>query len=255
MTKNQTKIDDRKPVQQLHDDKGEQRPFVSTPHTVPEGKGGHVSKVSTDEQSTHNPLVDDAIRPGAIQKLVVPRENIGAEIVESQELDLGNLGTMKIRKPERREWFVLKHDSELPTRLLIHKPKPESMDEEFFFVHSNLRPAIREELKDVRVFVYYGAKTKTHFLWIVKVTLDNSWYESLNPLLTLKSEFFEDNEIRVISDKPTSRYRVRFRPKTSNVTWPQKLTDQLLGEALGEDHFINDAEHPLYRDLIEGDEL
>ncbi|MBP62374.1 MAG: hypothetical protein CMJ62_12715 [Planctomycetaceae bacterium] len=149
----------------------------------------------------------------------------------------------------------MKHDSELPIRLLIHKPKPEGMDEEYYYVRSDLRHAIREELKDVRVFVYYAVKTKTHALWIVKVTLDNSWHESLSPLFTLKSEFFEDNEIRVISDKPTSRYRIRSRPKTSNVTWPQKPTDQLLGEALGEDHFINDAEHPLYLDLIEGDEL
>ena len=248
---NQTRTD-AKPMQQLQDDKGEQQPFVSTPHTAPEGKS---EEVSMDEQSTHSPHVDDAIRPGAIQKLVVPRENIGAEIVESQELDLGNLGTMKIRKPERREWFVLKHDSELPTRLLIHKPKPESMDEEYYYVRPSLRRAIREELKDVRVFVYYAVKTKTHALGIVKVTLDNSWYESLSPLFTLKTEFFEDNEIRVISDKPTSRYRILSRPETSNVTWPQKPTDRLLGEALGEDHFINDAEHPLYRDLIEGDEL
>ena len=121
------------------------------------------------------------------------------------------------------------------------------MDEEYYYVRSDLRHAIREELKDVRVFVYYAVKTKTHALWIVKVTLDNSWHESLSPLFTLKSEFFEDNEIRVISDKPTSRYRIRSRPKTSNVTWPQKPTDQLLGGALGEDHFINDAEHPVSR--------
>ena len=150
---------------------------------------------------------------------------------------------------------MLKRESELPTRLLIHKPNPDGMNEEYYYVHPDLRHAIRDELKDVRVFVYYAVKSRTHGLWIVNVSLGNSWYESLQPLFALPPSFFTNHQIKVIPDKPASRNHVWHRAMTGDVIWPQQPTDELLGEALGPDRFIQDADHPLYRDLIEGDEL
>ena len=46
-------------------------------------------------------------------------------------------------------------------------------------------------------------------------------------------ELFEArNAIRVSSDKPNSRYRVRYKPLPFDVAWPEKETGELLGEAL-----------------------
>jgi len=188
-------------------------------------------------------------------RLRVPREDISADIELGEDLDLKELQAKKIRKPGRREWIALNRQSELPTRLLIHKPKIDGIEVEHYYIDSRLRGPVREELKEVRVFVFYSFVTHSYTLWIINVTIDNSWYESLQVLLNQPTAFFIDNAIRVIPDKPNSRYRVRFKPKPEDVAWPTKATEELLGEALGPDRFINSTEHPIYRDLIEGTDL
>jgi len=197
----------------------------------------------------------DQIIVGGGGKLLVPREDITADIDAGEELDLKDLQSKKIRKPGRREWIALKRNSELPTRLLIHKPKPDGIEVEHYYVASNLRSPIRDELKEVRVFFYYSFLTRAHALWIVNVTVDNSWYESLQPLLSQPLDFFVQKAIRVISDKAKSRYRVRYKPMPEKVVWPSKFTEELLGEALGPERFIKSTDHPIYRDLIDGVEL
>jgi hypothetical protein len=68
-------------------------------------------------------------------------------------------------------------------------------------------------------------------------------------------EFFKNNAVRIISDKARGDYRVKFKPATEAVIWPEKPTSELLGEALGVDRFITSVAHPIYADLIAGSEL
>ena len=96
---------------------------------------------------------------------------------------------------------------------------------------------------------------RTYGLYLVNVTPENSWYESLQTLLRQPTQFFQQNAIRIVSDKVNSRYRVRFKPMRDPVSWPDQDTSTLLGEALGPDRFIRSHDHPLYRELIEGVEL
>lgn len=188
-------------------------------------------------------------------KLVVPREEIGNDLDAGEDLDLMGMQSKKIRKPGRREWFALNLASELPVYLLQHKPKPDGMETDYYYVMPQLRGPIRDELKPCRVFVYYSYTTKTYALWIVHVTPDNSWYESVQTLLQQPAIFFADNAIRILSDKPNSRYRVKHKLLPSSVDWPAKSTEELLGEALGGEKFITTPDHQLYRDLIDGIEL
>jgi hypothetical protein len=198
---------------------------------------------------------DEPIRVGAGGSLIVPREEIGAGIDEGTELDLAAMAAKKIRRPGRREWIALNPASELTTRMLVHKPKADSIEVEYYYVVPGLRGAIADELNDVRVFVYYSLTTKTHALWIVHVTLGNSWYESLVPLFRMPTSFFAENTIRVISDRANSSYRLRSKPLPAAVTWPTRPTEQLLGEAIGPSGFITAPDHPLYLELTEGTEL
>jgi hypothetical protein len=205
------------------------------------------------------PVIDriqvEEICVGAGGPLVVPREDLGADIDGASELDLAGMLAQKIRKPDRREWIALNPASELPTRLLLYKPKPDSIEVEYYYVDPKLRDPIRDELKDVRVFVYYSFATKVHSLWIVTVTPGNSWYESQALLFQQSADFFAQNAIRVVSDKGNSRYRVRVKPTQSCVAWPTKTTEVLLAKAIGPSHFITTPDHPLYRDLVDGTEL
>ncbi len=197
----------------------------------------------------------EVIRVAAGGKLIVPREDIGADIVDESELDLAGMLAQKVRKPGRREWIALNPASELTTRLLLHKPKADGIEVEHYYVAKGLRAPIHDELKDVRVFGFYSFTTRSHALWIVNVTIDNSWYESLQTLFQQPAGFFEVNAVRVLSDKDNSRYRVKHKPLPGPVTWPTRSTEELLGEALGHERFITTADHPIYRDLVEGVEL
>lgn len=224
-------------------------PPDSKTHRVAIGGAGSVAP--TIERVPH----EEPIRVGAGGTLVVPREDIGAEIDEGSELDLAAMIAKKHRKPGRREWIALNPASELPTRMLLHKPKADGMDVDYYYVDPALRGPIRDELKDVRVFVYYSFTTRAHALWIVNVTLENTWYESVAAFLQKPADFFAKNAIKVMSDKDNSRYRVRFKPLPAHVAWPAMSTSQLLGEAIGPSRFITTPDHPLYLDLTEGTEL
>lgn len=198
---------------------------------------------------------DDAISLGAICPLVVPREELDKDFDDGQELDLASGQALKIRKPNRREWIRLFPEMELPTKLLLHKPSPDSIEVEHFFVDRSLRAPILEELRHVRVLPYFSLNQRLYALLIVNVTPENSWYESMQRMLKQPPEFFRANQIRIYSDKPQSRYRVKHRPLSADVPQPGQSTSDLLGKALGSEHFITTADHPLYRELVDGKEL
>jgi hypothetical protein len=190
--------------------------------------------------------------------LIVPREDLDAGIIDGEELDLAAVQAKEIRKPDRREWFVLNRASELPTRLLLHKPTPDGYEVEHYYVAKSLRGPIIDELKEVRVFICYSCKAQNHFLWVVNVTPDNLWYETLDKLLQHPVEFFATRKFRIYSPRKPAKqdgYRVKVLPLTETVVWPGKSTDVLLGEALGPGRLITSVDHPLYRDLIAGEDL
>src|SRR5262249_20290125 len=146
---------------------------------------------------------------------------------------------------------------EYPTKLLLHKPKgQDSMEVEHYCVAKALRGKIRGELKSVRVFPYYSTATRRFALWVVNVTPGNHWYESLQELFAQPPEFFRDQEIRIVPDKENDRYRIKHRDRSCDYPrWPERDVGELLGEAIGTAHFIQSADHPLYRDLTSGKEL
>jgi hypothetical protein len=233
--------------------------ITSQSESQPEPVEIEADRDRTYEADESLPAIDrvpiDGLRVGAGGTLVVPREDIGDEIDDSTELDLAEMMPQKVRKPGRREWIALNPASKMTTHLLLHKPKADGFDVEHHFIDKRLRPAIREELKGVEIFVYYSFTMRAHALWIINVTPENSWYESIASLLKQPSEFFDKFAIRVISDKPNSRYRVKYKPLPGPVAWPNKSTGQLLGEAFGPSRFITRPDHPIYVDLVEGLEL
>jgi hypothetical protein len=226
------------------------------------GNGVHQQPTAPPPTSRSLPRIEpepqeppDPIHVGAAGKLIVPYEDLLDDFDDGTEMDLVSGQTKKIRRPDRREWIVLNRESEFHARLLNHKPKADGIDVEHYHVDPSLRRPISDELKGVRVFVFYSLRSKSFGLWIVNVTVDNTWYDSLAQLFKRPAEFFARTAIRVISDKPTSRYRIKLKPLTTEVTWPATATNELLGEALGRERFITSADHPLYRDLVDGTEL
>jgi hypothetical protein len=201
------------------------------------------------------PVAATTIQPGSIKKLRVPMEDIAAGITPSEELDLSAEAKLKIGKPRGDEWIRLFRESELLTRLLVHKPNPNSFEEEHYYVDPALRDPIQDAMRDVRVIPFFAVRARAYRLWILKVTPGHSVYESVEPLFSLPSAFFTSHELLFKYDKTSTRYRIRKRETESTVECPSSPTEELLGEALGEDHFIHSVEHSLYRELTAGEAL
>jgi hypothetical protein len=221
------------------------------PNDAP-GRAGTPTPPATPAVERENP---EAILVGHGGPLVVPHEDIGVDPDDGEDLDLGALQVKRIRRPGRREWIALNPALELPTRLLPRRSGPNGLEVEYFFVAPSIRGPIRDELKAVRVFPFWSHTTRSIGLWVVSVTVENSWYESLVPLFQRPADFYSQHAFRIISDRTYARYRAKFKPAPSPVHWPAEATEELLGEALGPTRFINSPSHPIYQELIEGTDL
>ena len=77
------------------------------------------------------------------------------------------------------------------------------------------------------------------------------------PALEQAPAFYDSHLIRIISHRLAGKYRRKQKP--ANVAalyqWPDRPTAELLGEALGADHFVTATSHPVYRQLVEGTDL
>jgi hypothetical protein len=198
---------------------------------------------------------DDRIVVGNGGVLGIPSEVIDAG--DDAEEEPGT-GVLKIRKPGRYEFVILDPARELRAVLLPYRAEGEqSMNEDLYWIDPKLRRAVKADLRDARVFPFYSTARKEFALWVVKISLDNSWYESLlDKVFRQPSEFFEQFEVKIVPDKDGGCYRVKKRPRTvMEVSWPARTVNKLLEEALGPGHIIRSADHEIYARLIEGEEV
>jgi len=216
-----------------------------------------VAEVEADDQLVvpSESIKRRRIKLGTGGPLVVPRESL--ELDSSTDLDFGAYQLAPVRRPGRLEWIALKPERVLETRLLPMTTGPGGFDKEWFYVAPEIRGPIREEIRDCLVHPFYSELHRGLFLWIVAIHEGNAWFESLRPALEQPAEFYGGHLIRIVSHRLAGRYRCKQR--SANVAtlyqWPDRPTAELLGEALGEDHFVTDVGHPIYRQLVEGQDL
>ena len=195
------------------------------------------------------------IEPAKTTSLVIPRASIAddADVGSDMDQELNDLREKKLRKPGRREWVTLNVESEYPVRALIHKPQKDSPETHYYYVAPELQGPIRDELKLVRLFLYYSAMTEEFAIWPVNVTVGNSWYESIAPLFKkYDQDFFDSNEIKVVPSTENGRYKIRRRAVEESVTWPSQPMEEMVAEAFGE-QLITEPSHEVYADLVAGE--
>jgi hypothetical protein len=195
-----------------------------------------------------------------ITSLVVPAEEIGVDR-GGEDLDFSAQMLPSIRKPDRTEWFTFDPTDPLLvhlTRLLAVQTGPGGFESRYFYVDPVLRRPIFEQIRDVQVVLFWSLRDKRWGLWIVNVNPDNGWYQSLAPFLGQPSEFYLDRKFRIESDRSSGRYRIWGDKLPDTVKLPVRPTrpvPELLGAALGPQGFIRSADHPIYQQLIAGEEL
>jgi hypothetical protein len=195
------------------------------------------------------------IKVGAGGPLTIPREDLGLD--GSRDLDFSADQLAPIRRPGRVEWFALDPSLALETRLLPRVTGPAGIDKEWYYVDHSIRKPIREDVRDVLVQPFYSISYRDLGLWIVPINEGNPWYESAASLFRQEPKFYGENVFRVISDRASGKYRCKFKPApvTTLFRWPDRPTEEILGAALGEDRIITDTSHPVYKELIEGQDL
>ena len=197
------------------------------------------------------------IKPASTTPLVIPRASIAdnADVGSDMDQELNDLREKKLRKPHRRDWIVLNVESEYPVRVLIHKPQNDSLDTHYYYVAPELQGAIRDEMKLVRLFLYWSTMVKQFALWPINVTEGNSWYESIAPLFKKYDQtFFDGHEIKIIPSKEISRYKVKKCPIKEAVEWPSRSMEEIVSEAFG-NMLITQPSHEVYADLVAGELL
>lgn len=123
---------------------------------------------------------------------------------------------------------------------------------ELYYVEEPLRDPIKIHIRIYCVLPFYSAPRQEWVLWPVPVSNTN-WYRSVQRMLLKSESFFAEHVITVSSDTLRGQYLIRGIRLTLQVPEMPGTTLDLLAEALGDDHFITTAEHPVYQSLIAGE--
>jgi hypothetical protein len=143
---------------------------------------------------------------------------------------------------------LLKYQPEAPD-----KPNQRVQKAKWYYIDEPLQQRIKSELCYAWVLPYVSVETNICRLWLIRVTTGNSWFEALHQkILCRPAEIFTDFEFNV--QARDSDHKVKRRPRTHNSLWPDKSTDLLLTEALGE-NIISSQDHPFYASLTSGEEV
>jgi hypothetical protein len=200
----------------------------------------------------------ERIQPHAGGRLIVPTVDI--ELDDEQEIeDETTCEKLTICNPARNMWIVLDRSNWVKAKLLKFqpespdKPNQRSQKAKWFYVDEPLQQKIKSELCYAWVLPFLSVETNICRLWAIRVTTGNSWFETLHTkILSKPAEFFTDFEFNIQARE--INHRVKRRPRTHNPPWPNKSTNVLLSEALGE-NIIATADHPFYASLIDGEEV
>jgi hypothetical protein len=229
--------------------------------------GNNGQPQSTPEAATPNPVErpgiipkeqsEDHITPRAGGPLIIPKADL--ELDDEEEIEAA-AEKLVIANPSRNMWILLL--SAIWCKVKLWKYQPESGDKpnqksqkpKWFYVDKPLQARVKSELCYAHVLPYLSTETGICRLWLIRVTVGNSWFESLHSKILCQSpEFFENYEICVQSRD--SDYRVMRRPRTHNHPWPDKPANELLTEALTPDYIITSETHPFYANLVAGEEV
>ncbi len=215
------------------------------------GENGNVAPASGNPGTIEGKPLGRPVRqaPG---RLVIQREDIRLSQNE-EELETPGWMDQVIRRPGKREWFILDHEQVVfTTRLAIQE---EGMTKTHYYVDPRLRDAVEEHITDVAVLPYWSLGTNRWHLWIINIAnRDNEWTRSLLSLLRLEPSDREDRKYRVTSNVNKGRYTIKYKSCDQGYDPLPAPTGQMLAEALGP-NVIDTVDHELYAELIEGEFL
>ena len=189
-------------------------------------------------------------------KYLIPQETLARPA--GTEVDASADTLPCIRTPGGQEWIMIAPglDRIFTTNILVYKPSPDSRESLHYVTDQGLRnhSRIANLLRLIKFYLCFSLVTRSFFLWPVKV-LNMAQYHSLDAHLRKPPEYFVENAFLVSWDHDLMRHSVSFDPNPVTVPWPEKSTDDLVGEALGADAIISDPSHRVFASLTRGKEL
>lgn len=220
------------------------------------GEGVDVSTIRSLEVPTVSPESGEGIKVGAVKLMEVPAVPLGSYSPDGQDTDLSHQVKPELRKPEPFEKFVLCVLQVLETVLLVLRTGVKGFEPRYYFVDPALQAEIAFALKSVVVIPWWSLRDRRWCLWVVNASEESPYFANLKPILEQPEEFYRGVSFTVLSEKESSRYRFRkFSEARKFPADPGRPTGVMLGQAIGARGFIRDVSHPVYEQLIAGEEV
>jgi hypothetical protein len=153
--------------------------------------------------------------------------------------------TIKIRKPNRQEWFRIHPDPEwtFPTLMFMNQE-----DNELFLVDRPLQPALASELRPMAIYTTI-TRAGHIFLWPIPMPGADGHHNDWHRSALMGAERSRTQWIRLASDRSLGAYEVFTTKATlSDPVWPSLSREQIYERAF-RDRIIRSLDHPVLKRL------
>jgi hypothetical protein len=184
---------------------------------------------------------------------IVP-ENPGGDFDIGEEFEDG---ITPILKPKRDEWVRLLVGRAIKVRLYARQRPGQSFQTDYYYVDPAIRRAVAGELRLFTVVPYQSVTLGRVGLLVVPAAEPGAsgWGDSMLALLGKPALWHAGHAVRIRADRERGRYGIRQKPCAEAVTEPTEPTEALLSAALGADRYVRDVTHPVYLQMVEGEEI
>jgi hypothetical protein len=202
------------------------------------------------------PASGDGIRPGGLQPMEVPEVPLGSFTADGLDTDFGNQVKSEIRRPDQFEKFAICILAVLETVLMVIRSGVKGYTTTYYFVEPALQRDVASAMRAVVVIPWWSFRDRRWYLWVVNASDDSSYWANMRPILEQPEAFYSGVSFTVSSEKAGARYKfMKYAEARSWPGSPGRGTGVMLGQALGSKGFIRSTEHPVFKGLIEGEEV
>lgn len=200
--------------------------------------------------------VDDMGRRAAAAVTVIETVRDDSPVGDEDDYD-GE--AVVLAKPEPLDRVTFNAAGKVTVRLLAVKPKGGGYQPDYYYVPPPLQKGIAGFLRAFWVVPYYNHTARSLGLYVAKAPKEselknNRYGRRLAKLFAESAEWHARRTVRIWADTDSGTYHIKTEGLDQPVTFPARPTAELLAEALGPTRFITDVSHPVYQEVIAGED-
>jgi hypothetical protein len=203
-----------------------------------------------------NAILSEAVAAAGAALPPIVEEPDGGPLGEGDDYD-GE--AVILGKPEKHDYVTFNVAKLVTVRLLARKPKV-GYQPEYYYVPPPLRKDIAGDLLSFWVVPYFNHTSRAHGLYVARSVKDsadlknNRYGRRLAKLFGESPSWHAGRMVRIWADTDNGTYKMKVRTLTEPVRFPDRTTANMLEEALGPTRYITDTSHPVYQEVLAGED-